>query len=105
MPRTRTPPNDALEVSTFEVAGERMAVIALPLSTLGGVPLTVAEHRVAVEILAGRSNAEIARTLGISLRTVASHVARLLKKLGVGSRAELAAKLPQLGPSPMKAPR
>jgi DNA-binding CsgD family transcriptional regulator len=97
MASTRTPPVKGLEVHTFDVDGERMALVALPLDALGGRALTVAEHRVVLEILAGRSNAEIARTLRVSTRTVASHVARLLKKLGVGSRAELAAKLPQLG--------
>ena len=97
MPDSRRPSNDALEVHTFEVDGERMALVALPQDPRGGQPLTPAEHRVAVEMLAGHSNARIARTLGVSLRTVASHVARLLKKFGVGSRSELAAKLPQLG--------
>jgi len=52
-----------------------------------------------VEVLAlvadGMSNAEIAEKLYLSVRTVESHVSSLLTKLGVASRAELAARWPK----------
>jgi DNA-binding CsgD family transcriptional regulator len=86
-----------IEAHTFEIDGERMALLSVPHASIANATLTAAEHRVALEILAGRSNAEIASALRVSPRTVAAHVRRLLKKLGVGSRSELAARLPQLG--------
>jgi DNA-binding CsgD family transcriptional regulator len=53
--------------------------------------LTPRERAVATEVLRGLSNAGIARKLGVSPRTVANQVAAIFRKLGVGSRAELAA--------------
>jgi len=53
--------------------------------------LTAAEEAVALAILTGRSNSDIARSRGTSPRTVANQVASLFRKLGVRSRTELAA--------------
>jgi DNA-binding CsgD family transcriptional regulator len=39
----------------------------------------------------GRSNAEIAHTLHVSIETVRTHARRVYRKLGVGSRRELRA--------------
>jgi DNA-binding CsgD family transcriptional regulator len=52
--------------------------------------LTPAERRVAWLVAEGISNPEIARRLGISARTVQTHVSHALVKLGVTSRVELA---------------
>jgi DNA-binding CsgD family transcriptional regulator/tetratricopeptide (TPR) repeat protein len=52
--------------------------------------LTPAERRVAWLVAEGISNPEIARRLGISARTVQTHVSHALEKLGVTSRVELA---------------
>jgi DNA-binding CsgD family transcriptional regulator len=54
--------------------------------------LSPVESEVATFILAGLTNAEIARRRGTSVRTVANQVASLFRKLGVGSRLELLAK-------------
>jgi len=54
--------------------------------------LTHAERAIALGIVAGWSNAKIAQTRGVSMRTIANQVAALLKKLGVTSRTELAAR-------------
>ena len=43
-------------------------------------------------VLAGLANAAIARRRGTSARTVANQVASIFRKLGVQSRAELAAR-------------
>jgi len=56
-------------------------------------PLTCAEREVRALVLAGRSNAEIARARGTSLRTVANQIASMFRKLGVGSRIHLVASV------------
>ncbi len=53
--------------------------------------LTVAEREVALLALEGKSNAEIARARTCSVRTVANQLQSVFRKLGIRSRAELAA--------------
>ena len=53
--------------------------------------LTERERQVAALIAQGESNSEIARTLLITVRTVEAHITRILDKLGLKSRAEIAA--------------
>ena len=55
--------------------------------------LTEAERQVALDALAGYSNQAIAERRGSKMRTVANQLAAVYRKLGVSSRAELAAKL------------
>uniref|UniRef100_A0AAU2AH17 LuxR C-terminal-related transcriptional regulator n=1 Tax=Streptomyces sp. NBC_00093 TaxID=2975649 RepID=A0AAU2AH17_9ACTN len=54
-------------------------------------PLTRRESEVAALVAQGRSNRQIASTLGRSPRTVDMHVQNILAKLGFGSRAQIAA--------------
>jgi DNA-binding CsgD family transcriptional regulator len=58
-----------------------------------GDELTPTEQRIAELVAAGRTNAEVAAELVISLRTVESNLTRTYRKLGVRSRTELAAHL------------
>lgn len=58
---------------------------------LGTVQLSPRERQVLTLIAGGLSNAEIAVQLGISVRTVATHVEHLLNKLDVANRAAAAA--------------
>jgi DNA-binding NarL/FixJ family response regulator len=44
-------------------------------------------------LLSGSSNREIARHLHLSVDTVKTHVQRILRKLGVSSRAQAIARL------------
>jgi DNA-binding NarL/FixJ family response regulator len=53
--------------------------------------LTVRETEILGLVAAGRSNAEIARQLFISAKTVSVHVSNILAKLGAGGRTEAAA--------------
>ena len=53
-------------------------------------PLTEREEQVLVTVARGRTNAEIADELSISLSTVKSHLAALMQKLGARNRVELA---------------
>jgi len=55
--------------------------------------LTAAEQRVAVLVAEGRTNREVAATLFLGERTVASHLTHIYAKLGVRSRTELARRL------------
>jgi len=53
-------------------------------------PLTVREEEVLVTVARGRTNAEIADELYISLSTVKTHLASLMNKLGARNRVEIA---------------
>lgn len=56
---------------------------------VGSVTLTPREQEVLESLVKGRSNKEIGRPLGIKVRTVKSHVAKLMRKLGVRNRIAL----------------
>jgi len=97
---TRAPRPPAFPVGSGEIdfraaaftAGEAtFVVMSLPSTAAEAPDLTAAERDVRALILRGLANAEIARARGTSVRTVANQVAALMRKLGVGSRAELAA--------------
>jgi DNA-binding NarL/FixJ family response regulator len=53
-------------------------------------PLTEREEEVAVNVAQGRSNAEIAAELYISMSTVKFHIASLMSKIGARNRVEIA---------------
>jgi non-specific serine/threonine protein kinase len=62
-----------------------------PLVGRGSVSLTRREEEVADLVARGLTNRQIASELSISEHTVANHVAKILRKLGVASRAQIAA--------------
>jgi DNA-binding NarL/FixJ family response regulator len=53
-------------------------------------PLTHREQEVAVLVALGLTNRQISTELEISERTAGNHVARILRKLGLRSRAQIA---------------
>jgi len=65
--------------------------LALEEKTVGTGGLTPREHEVAMRIHRGMSNRDIADELVLSVRTVDTHVQRILGKLGFTSRAQIAA--------------
>lgn len=79
---------------------EQMVITVEPASInelvdllLAAYGATAREQEVCVEVLSGRSTAEIADRLSISRHTVQDHLKALFAKLGVRSRGELVAKL------------
>jgi DNA-binding NarL/FixJ family response regulator len=63
-------------------------------------PLTRRELQVAVLIAAGLTNHAIASRLSVAPRTAESHVENIRRKLGVRSRAQIAAWVTENPPSP-----
>ncbi|HKE67243.1 MAG TPA: AAA family ATPase [Micromonosporaceae bacterium] len=63
-----------------------------PVPARRAVPalLTAREHDVLAGVAAGLANKQIARSLGISVRTVAVHVSNVLRKTGTASRTDAA---------------
>lgn len=82
-----------LESWTLSFGGDEYVVLSFPSPPAEWAGLTAAEAGVLEEILAGRSNREIAQGRAASVRTVANQVASILRKLGVRSRYELVSRL------------
>lgn len=61
--------------------------------SFGSGSLTPTEQLVADQIAQGRTNAEIASALLVSVATVKTHVTRIFTKFGVRNRTELVATL------------
>ena len=85
---------EPLRVVRFEAGGRRFAALVDDMheETRAEVPtpLTGAERDVARLVRKGLSNAQIASARGASVRTVANQIAAIMRKLGVGSRVEIA---------------
>jgi DNA-binding CsgD family transcriptional regulator len=74
---------------------ERAGELRTPVLARGGgvEPLTPREREVALLAAGGRTSADIGERLGLSTRTVDTHLARVYRKLGIAGRAELGAAL------------
>ncbi len=64
--------------------------------SLKGLGLTPREIEVALWLVQGKTNAEIALVLGIPVRTIEKHVERVLRKLGVEHRAAAAVTVAEI---------
>jgi DNA-binding CsgD family transcriptional regulator len=73
---------------------------ALDLAARGVVPLTARQRQLVSLLAGGLTNAQIARTLGISSQTVRTHLQQVYARLGVTSRGEAVALLSPPGPTP-----
>jgi len=67
----------------------------------GSAELTPREEEVAVLVSRGLTNRQIASELSISEHTVATHVAKILKRLGLSSRSRLSAWVAERGLPPL----
>ena len=56
-------------------------------------PLTSREREIAQLLIEGKTSKQIARSLGVSPRTIEAHRARLLRKLKVNTPSEMIARL------------
>lgn len=83
-----------LHVLPFAFGGGRFAVLVEELDA-GVLPdtITVAEREVGLLVRRGFSNLEIALGRGTSERTVANQISSLMRKVGAGSRVQLALRL------------
>jgi DNA-binding CsgD family transcriptional regulator len=74
---------------------ERAGGVRTPVLARGGgiEPLTAREREVALLAAGGRTSRDIGDHLGMSTRTVDTHLARVYRKLGINGRSELAAAL------------
>ena len=78
--------------ATFTRIGARQfaAEATAHAADLSGAPqLTAREQEIVALAAAGASNAQIAEQLGLSVRSVETHLFRAMKKLGVTSRSDL----------------
>lgn len=93
--RVRAAPEAGVAVvGRLRLGSDQLAVLAFPTPYVrSGLAVTPAEQAVIQGVLSGFTNAEIARQRHRSVRTVANQVAAALRKLRVGSRAELLAAL------------
>jgi DNA-binding NarL/FixJ family response regulator len=80
------------------VAGDRDATARQEQARRRLASLTAREHEVATAVGQGLSNADIAGRLHMSLATVKAHVSRLLVKLGVDNRVQIALLLQSAAP-------
>lgn len=71
---------------------ERLLVVELP-SLVAADELTEVERAIVERVVAGDTDAEIARTRGTSVRTVSNQLAGIFRKLGVRGRSELVARV------------
>jgi len=72
------------------IAGDSAAAARQQQARQRLASLTAREHEVATAVSQGRSNADIASQLHVSLATVKAHVSRLLTKLNAGNRVQIA---------------
>ncbi len=82
-----------VSVSYYDAAGRRFAVLSMPAGSAVPDVLSPAEREVVELAFAGKSNAAIAHTRGVSTRTVENQIAAAMRKLNVTSRANLTAYL------------
>jgi DNA-binding CsgD family transcriptional regulator len=90
-------PNAEEIVFDVEVEGSRYLLVRLPRPAQADVQLSPREREIVRLVARGHSNKIIADVLNISSWTVCTHMRRIFAKLGVGSRAAMVARMPEIG--------
>jgi DNA-binding NarL/FixJ family response regulator len=81
-----------------DVAGRLLSMVSTGVPDTGPFPILTGREREVLALLAdGRSNGVIARRLGLSPRTIATHVSNILAKLGATDRADAAIRAREAG--------
>ena len=88
-------PPSGLQVDVLDLDGDEIAILHFPAAPTADLTALApdAEGEVAIAIMNGMSNEEIASARGTSANTVAKQVTSIFAKLGVGSRRELIARV------------
>ena len=91
-----------MSARSVEVGGEEYLILSLPVPswTVPGY-LTQAERSIALAMLRGATNQQIAHERKCSIRTVDNLIARIFAKVGVASRIELAHRLRSVDSCPL----
>ncbi|GGZ57745.1 hypothetical protein GCM10010371_16490 [Streptomyces subrutilus] len=79
--------------------GQLTAAVGAPAAPGAGT-LSPHERRIALLVLGGMTNQEIADRLNVSVRAVEQHLTRMYRKLSIRRRAQLASALGIYAPSP-----
>jgi DNA-binding CsgD family transcriptional regulator len=95
--RSRALASDAVAARLAAACGRPQTPALLAVSDAAGVHLTRRERDVARLAAEGRSNAEIAERLRVSVRTVEGHLYQAFAKLGVTRRSDLAGLVDVIG--------
>ncbi len=90
--KRRLAPAPPPQLEAYEIEPGKVLFVH-PLANPSVDGLSPAEAHVLALVLDGYDNASIAEARNTSVRTTANQVATIFRKLGVGSRGELAAKL------------
>ncbi|WBB56041.1 LuxR family transcriptional regulator [Verrucosispora sp. WMMD573] len=101
--RPAVPASRAAVPAEFSPGRSRRSRVA-PSAAPRPVCLTGREAEVLDCLVAGMSNKQVARALGISVRTVTVHVSNLLRKTGTASRTEVALWAVRQHPTPQHPP-
>jgi DNA-binding NarL/FixJ family response regulator len=89
---------DSLPAPTW-AARARSELSRIGLRPPAPLELTATEERIAVLAASGHTNRQVATALYLSPRTVEANLARVYRKLGVSSRAELGAAMSRREPA------
>jgi DNA-binding NarL/FixJ family response regulator len=93
----KTAPIENLIAAIRRVAGGRPSFAVQPDRVRGYVTLSARERDLVRQVMAARSNAEIATALRTRRKTVETQLSRLYERLGVASRVDLAIRAEREG--------